>query len=70
VSVVARGWKWWRRIAHRAARFQSNVLLFVVYFLVVVPLALLFRMAGRSEPPGWRAIPLPEPDLDSGKSQY
>ena len=42
-------WSRWKRFAHRAAEVQSNVLLGALYFLVVLPIALVRRPA-RSRP--------------------
>jgi hypothetical protein len=40
----ARGaWRAWRRVARKAGDLQLRVILFVIYYLSVVPLALLAR---------------------------
>jgi hypothetical protein len=51
-------WQRWKRLAHRAAVFQSNVLLWVLYYVVFVPLALVQRpftdpLALRQRRPAW-----------------
>jgi len=57
-------WGRWRRVAHHAAVIQSNVLLFILYFLVIVPSAFMLRTARamwlRKQPdaaPGWSPVP-------------
>jgi hypothetical protein len=37
-------WRGWKRIAAKIAHFQGNLLLGLIYFIVVTPLACLFRL--------------------------
>jgi hypothetical protein len=41
--MAAALWTRWKAFAHRAARIQSNVILTILYFIVLLPLALLRR---------------------------
>ncbi|MBK5298437.1 MAG: hypothetical protein JJE40_14895 [Vicinamibacteria bacterium] len=66
-------WRQWRRLVHRAAVAQSNALLFLVYYLLILPLALLRRATSRSTLPGgaWRPMRQPPPgNLDSWRQQF
>jgi len=67
---MQRAWQRWRRFAHRAAEVQSNVLLFVMFYLFVVPASVLFRMRGTHDSNGWRSLPHQEPTLDEARSQF
>jgi hypothetical protein len=64
----------WRRLSASAARVQSNVILTLVYFLMVVPVALVRRPfsdpLGRRTEPGWRDLPQRDGDLDSVRRQF
>lgn len=37
-------WARWMVVARRAAEFQSNVLLFILYYVMFVPIALVRRL--------------------------
>ena len=65
-------WDRWRRFAHRAAVVQSNVLLFVLYFVLVVPLAVVLRLwpSGRSDAPGWHPVVMPADEVRSAHEQF
>jgi hypothetical protein len=67
-------WQRWKRLAHRAAVVQSHVLLFLLYVLVVVPVAAVGRMfgAGRAllDSKGWRALDDGGEDLTSARRQF
>jgi hypothetical protein len=68
-------WQRWKRIAHRAAQVQSHALLFVIYFVVVVPIGALRRLArdplGRTpESPSWRPRRTDAPDLATARRQF
>ena len=69
-------WARWKRVAHRAAQVQSNVLLFILYFLVFLPIALLRAPFSdpvgikRSRSTGWRRRPARKADLESAQRQF
>jgi hypothetical protein len=67
---MQRAWQRWRRFAHRAAEIQSNVLLFLMFFLFVVPLSALLRIGRAHESTGWRSLPGQKPRLDEARSQF
>ena len=67
-------WRQWRRFAHRAAEVQSRVLLFLMYFVFVVPIAAVMRigkpaMKTRSGAK-WHSVPPPPETLSSAKNQF
>ena len=55
LRVPSRLWRGWKRIAHRAAEFQSRVILGLLYWVVVVPVGLLRgRARPRTSAPEWK----------------
>lgn len=67
----------WKRIARYIARLQARLILFLFYFLVLAPFALLVRWFSDplglkpGAPKGWQ--PLPERDaasLERARKQY
>jgi hypothetical protein len=46
VTFLRALWDAWKRVAARIGHFQSRVILIVVYFVVVGPIALVMRMTG------------------------
>jgi hypothetical protein len=53
--VPSRLWRGWKRIAHRAAEFQSRVILALLYWIVVVPVGLVRgRARARTAAPEWK----------------
>jgi hypothetical protein len=65
-------WSRWQRFAHRAAVVQSNVLLFVMYFLMVVPAAAVMRLkpSRRAETPGWHPVTTEADQVRSAHEQF
>ena len=64
---MANLWSAWKRLAHRAADVQGQVLFFVLYFLVLAPMGVLQRSvaaAGRRGQPERRS-PLWQPREDA-----
>ena len=58
-------WTKWKAIAHRAAVVQSNILLWLLYYIVVVPIAgfkRLFVQRSDSPQPLWRERPPAQED--------
>lgn len=43
---LRRFWEGWKRIARKIGNFQARVLLFVFYFVIVAPFALVVRWGG------------------------
>lgn len=70
-------WSRWKRFAQRAAEVQANVVFFVLYFLAIVPMALLRlggtpdfkRRAGR-EAPRWHPHDPAAADLRTSHRQF
>jgi hypothetical protein len=64
----------WRRFAARAARGQSEILLFLLYFLMLVPIGLVRRLfadpLGRRSAPAWKAATDRPPDLEGARRQF
>ena len=70
---MASAWARWKEFAARAAAVQSNALLWVLYFLLLVPLALIRRpFAGPLDGgrPGWRVRPTDPPSLEAARRQF
>jgi hypothetical protein len=54
--VSSRLWAKWKRFAHRAAEIQSIVVLSILYWVVVAPVA-LFRRKRPLDAPRWTSRP-------------
>ena len=65
-------WTRWRRLAHKAAVVQSNIVLFAVYFAIVVPVAFVRRVSSkpRRTPPGWQPVPASPDERSSAHQQF
>jgi hypothetical protein len=46
LEIRRKAWARWKRFGAAAARAQSNALMWLLYFLVLVPVALLQRLMG------------------------
>ena len=63
----------WRRFAARAARGQSEILLFLLYFLMLVPLGLVRRLFANPltrRPAGWMPAAERPSDLEDARRQF
>ena len=47
MSLLRALWKGWKRLAHRMGVFNTKLLLFLVYYLVLGPTALVYRLFHR-----------------------
>ena len=68
-------WEQWKRIARRAAAFQSNVLLWVLYYVVFCPVALVRRpftdtLQLRTGGPAWRERAATGTGLETARRQF
>ena len=74
MTRTGQAWAKWKALARRAAVAQSNVLLWLLYYVMVVPLALLRRpFDGRRESsqPSWRERPASDADrLATARRQF
>jgi hypothetical protein len=75
--METRIWSRWKRFAQRAGEVQANALFFLLYFIVLVPLAwasprnpLFRRGAVRRQVPSWRARTAANPDLPGVRRQF
>lgn len=70
----SRLWAGWKRVAHQIGNVQSRLLLMVFYFVVVAPVALVFRLTKdplkRKAPPDWESRPPRPPTLDFLRQQF
>ncbi|MEW6051808.1 MAG: SxtJ family membrane protein [Candidatus Zixiibacteriota bacterium] len=74
-NLLRKLWDRWKRLAHRIGRFQTGVILTLVYFLVISPWGILMRLFGWDpletrqsylrKPTNWKPMTDSEPDLDS-----
>jgi hypothetical protein len=70
-------WQGWKKIAHKIGRFQTLVILTIVYFLIISPLGLVGRLFGwdpldsrgykRHKTTSFQQVRDSEPDLESLK---
>ena len=71
----SRPWARWKRFAHRAAEAQANVLFFLLYVLIILPMGLARRRSadplGRrtAGTPSWRPRAEAAPDLAAARRQ-
>jgi len=65
-------WARWKRLAHRAAVVQSNILLGALYILVFLPIAFLRRPFGQSSrvTGGWMERKEEPPTLTGARRQF
>jgi hypothetical protein len=68
-------WSRWKTFARRAAQGQSAVLLWLLYYLLLVPIALARRLGRRRRHPGepapaWQAKTTHTADLPSARRQF
>jgi hypothetical protein len=68
---VATAWARWQALAKRAAEFQSNVLLFILYFVLFVPIALIQRIGAPKfgSRAGWQPH-ADQPTLEAARRQF
>jgi len=75
-SVWRRAYDRWMRIAHVIGVFNTRVIMSLLYFLIVLPMGLVFRMVSDplqlKEPKDTNWVPLPSPDhkLESARQQF
>jgi hypothetical protein len=68
-------WGRWKAFARRAAQVQSRVLLWVLYYLLLVPIALV-QHGGRGAwrrhdvPPSWKPRTTRTSDMASARRQF
>jgi hypothetical protein len=69
-------WARWRALAHRAAEVQSHVLMWLLYWIAFVPIALIQRRTSdpldlrRSDAPVWREREPLDADLPRARRQF
>jgi len=78
-KFLKRIWESWKKIALRIARFQTNILLTLFYFLVLAPFGLLLRLFGWNplesrqkdfqKSSNWKSVDQTEPDLEAMRRQ-
>jgi hypothetical protein len=74
-SISAAAWARWKAFARRAAETQSAVVLWLVYYVVVVPIAFCRPSARRSwrrrsDAPAWLPRDTKPPDMTSARRQF
>ena len=72
VGMLPSLWSRWKAFAHRAARVQSNIILTILYFLVLLPLALVRRLFANTlaEAGIWHQRPPAIHDLNVARRQF
>ena len=75
-GFVRTAWTHWKKIAHAVGVVQTRVLMVIFYFIAVLPIGLIMRLAGdplHLKPPAggnWTAHRHQEPSLDSARRQF
>lgn len=72
-------WNGWKKIALKIGRFQTALFLSIFYFLILVPVGLIFKLFGwdpleagkpkRKRSSNWKAVSQDEPDLEALRRQ-
>ena len=71
-------WGKWKKIALVIGRFNTKVILTIIFFLVLAPIGYIFRLFGwdpldlkqKNKPDSnWKEVKTAEPDLESMKRQ-
>ncbi len=72
-------WNGWKKVALKIARFQTALFLSIFYFLILVPVGLVFKLFGwdpletrklkRERSSNWKAVSQDEPDLEALRRQ-
>ncbi|MCK4302485.1 MAG: hypothetical protein KAW91_06905 [candidate division Zixibacteria bacterium] len=78
-GLLRKTWAAWKKAALRIARFQTALVLTLLYFAVLAPLGLLLRLFGwdplqvgsrhRKRATNWKEVRVAEPELDSMRRQ-
>jgi hypothetical protein len=70
--VSGRLWTKWKRIAHRAAEIQSQIVLTALYWIIVVPIGLVrFKRRPTNQQPGWiERAPADKVTLEDARRQF
>jgi hypothetical protein len=69
-------WEGWKRVAHVIGVFNTRVIMTILYFIVVLPMGLVFRLVSDplqlAEPKETNWVPLPPQDhrLDTVRQQF
>lgn len=75
-NVFRRAWEGWKKIAHVIGVFNTRVIMSILYFIVVLPMGLVFRLVSDplqlQEPKdsNWVALPADEHKLESARQQF
>jgi hypothetical protein len=77
--VLKKIWSGWKKVASKIARFQTAVLLTLFYFVILVPLGLIFKSFGwdplearpknLNRATNWKAVVRGEPSLKDMRRQ-
>jgi hypothetical protein len=61
-----RAWEGWKRLAHKIGVFNTRVIMSLLYFVIVLPMGLVFRLVSDplhlKEPKDSNWLPLPHHD--------
>ena len=75
-GFVRAAWEHWKKIGHAVGVVQTRILMVIFYFIVVLPIGLITRLAGdplHLKPPpegNWTAHRHEEPSVDSARRQF
>ena len=76
VGFVRAAWAHWKKIAHAVGVVQTRVLMVIFYFIAVLPIGLIMRLAGdplhlkRPTGSNWTVHRHQEPSMDSARQQF
>ena len=78
-KLARKFWNGWKKVALKIGRFQTALLLSIFYFLILVPVGLVFNLFGwdplemkkrhRERSSNWKTISSDEPDIEALRRQ-
>jgi len=76
VGFASAVWAHWKKVGHAVGVVQTRILMVIFYFIVVLPIGLVMRLAGdplhlKPQKAGnWTAHRHQDPSLDSARQQF
>lgn len=75
-NLLRRAWEGWKKIAHVIGVFNTRVIMSLLYFVIVLPFGLIFRMVsdpmqlGEPGQSNWVKLPEQSHNLDTARNQF
>jgi hypothetical protein len=75
-GLLKRIWEGWKKVAHVIGVFNTRLIMSVLYFLVVLPTGLIFRLFSdplhlrEPKDSNWEQLPAQHHSLESARQQF